>query len=559
MELLPARQEYAVDIGLRADDTQSPLISLSTPADPISPFSSRDMADQEPTASISILKPTSAYDDTLDADAQFFPTEDRPPIAALPMVNSDPMEDDYDDPDGSTFAGPAARSVPTSRSGFRMRARSRGELDRMSRDLERSRDEREDAEDSKSVGGRSRRSRRSSKSKGKSRSTRSSRRGSNATTEGEETDDAGSTTSKGTRSASKKAHRRSRPPSPTSSDDDEPRAGFFQGLSNAIRGRPSFSHVDSTSTTGSRPASTRSKLIRRRSDDDDAVSVRSESEVGDDDDPYGPYGSSDTTSTSSTQSSSSSQDDGPRRRRGGGGGFLGLTGGNDPFGESRIDFEGVSDDEGSPSRYDGSPVDRKGKHSLNAQQSLYIPDEDLQVRLVGLGVSRFKSVLWTTGCVLSGGSLWLLGRWVPKVWLRSVGKPGEFEGATYVVIEVSPISTCSWTATDDASQTHHHPPQITPIESLTLPHPISLASLFPPSLISPPAHRDDVVHPNDLPPDGEASVISLGLPAISVDTPAMALAKAKKVKGVMVDSIRYVDYRYYRLLLHPEGEFRMVR
>lgn len=427
------------------------------------------MADPEPTASISILKPTSAYDDTLDADAQFFPSEDRPPIASLPMAPSDPMEDDYDDPDGSTFAGPAARSVPTSRSGFRMRARSRGELDRMSRDLERSRDEREDAEDAKSVGGKSRKSRRSSKSK--SRSVRSSRRGSDATTAGEETDDAASVTSKGrsTRSASKRAHRRSRPPSPTSSDDEEPRAGFFQGLSNAIRGRPSFSHVDSTSTTGSRPASSRSKLVRRRSDDDDAVSVRSESEAGDDDDPYGPYGSSDTTSTSSTQSSSSSQDDGPRRRRGGGGGFLGLTGGNDPFGESRIDFEGVSDDEGSPSHYDGSPIDRKGKHSLNAQQSLYIPDEDLQVRLVGLGVSKFKSVLWTTGCVLSGGSLWLLGRWVPKVWLRSVGKPGEFEEATYVVIEVSTIpsslrsqlTTCiadTSPSTSDYAYRESHPP-----------------------------------------------------------------------------------------------------
>lgn len=35
--------------------------------------------------------------------------------------------------------------------------------------------------------------------------------------------------------------------------------------------------------------------------------------------------------------------------------------------------------------------------------------------------------------------------------------------------------------------------------------------------------------------------------------------KGRKGKGVMIESIRYVDYRYYRLLLHPEGEFRMVR
>lgn len=37
------------------------------------------------------------------------------------------------------------------------------------------------------------------------------------------------------------------------------------------------------------------------------------------------------------------------------------------------------------------------------------------------------------------------------------------------------------------------------------------------------------------------------------------VAKVRKFKGVTVDTVRYIDYRYYRLLLHPEGEFRMVR
>lgn len=33
----------------------------------------------------------------------------------------------------------------------------------------------------------------------------------------------------------------------------------------------------------------------------------------------------------------------------------------------------------------------------------------------------------------------------------------------------------------------------------------------------------------------------------------------KKAKGPLLDKVRYIDYRYYRFLLHPDGEFRMVR
>ena len=352
------------------------------------------------------------------------------------------------------FSGPAARSVPTSTSTFRMRARSRGELERMSRDLERERDEREEREeeeDAKSMGGRSRRSRKSGKGKGRSK-RRSSRRGSDATSVGGTTDAGesdgeslapssrgGTPRLKDPGTPSRRPHRPSRPSSPTSSDDERP--GFFQGISDAIRGRrPSVSQYEAPSTpasrvgsrSGSRAGSVRPKSSRRRSSEyeSDAVSVRSESEIGDDDDPYGPYGSSDSTSTATTLSSSS-QDDGPRRRRGGGG-FPGMPGTGDMFGESRISFDDGSDDESGM----GSPGGRKG--SVNAQQALYIPDEDLHLRLVGLRVSGIKSAVWTTGCVLSGGTLWLLGRWVPNIWLKSVGRPGEFDKASYVVIEARP-------------------------------------------------------------------------------------------------------------------------
>ena len=465
-------------------------------------------------------------------------------------------------------------SVPTSVSAFRMRARSRGALDRMNRDFSRSREAglTGDDDDARSLGGRSRRSSRRRKSSSKSRS----RRGSDATeadltTAGEEdTDDARSVRSRATRRSARVKRPKSRsasarPPSPDSSEDEaDAKPGFLQGLSDRLRGRPSLSRNDSsvTSVVGSiRRASRRRSGGGSDDEDEDAVTVRSESEIDASDDPYGPYGSSDSNSSAMTQSSTDEQ--GPRRRARGQGFIPGM--GGDFFGESRIDFEqSSSDDDASLSEYG---ADDKGPR--NAIQAVYIPDEDLPLRLIGLRVSKTKSLLWGTGCVASAGGLWLVGRWMPKLWLKSVGKPGEFEQASYIVIE-----------------THYHDPQILKLQTLDLPKPLPLSTLFPPSLRTPPAHREDVAHPayTAETDEDEAAVsnpadpmgILAGIPAATADTSAdnsrtVSLSGApvgngngngngkKKAKGPLVDKIQYVDYRYYRFLLHPEGDFRMVR
>lgn len=395
---------------------------------------------------------------------RFFPDEDPQPQQLPPPASSaDPAEDDYDDPDGTLFSGEGARSVPTSTSTFRMRARSRGELDRWSRDLSRSRSEAADRDrsDTKSIGASSSRSK---SGKGKKRRS-SSRRPSDATTTGGETDDGEGTDAQSLASSRRRSSRRQsesegtghgRPSSqhrrkssrtaPSESSDDElasdrPTSGFLRGLSDALRGRaPSLGRNDSSVSIASRPGSVsrRPKIRRRSSDrsqitiDDDAISARSESEEeeGQEDDPYGPYGSSDTTSTN-TSHSSSSQEDGPRPRRGGGSTF--LPGVGDFFGESRIDFEGISDDEDF-SDAEGSPGKRR---SPNAYQALYIPDEDLPLKLQGLKVRPVRAIIWAIGCFLSLGSLWLLGRWVPSIWLRFVGTEGEFAEASYIVVTVS--------------------------------------------------------------------------------------------------------------------------
>lgn len=63
-----------------------------------------------------------------------------------------------------------------------------------------------------------------------------------------------------------------------------------------------------------------------------------------------------------------------------------------------------------------------------------------------------------------------------------------------------------------------------------------------------------MVHPTATELSADASTVSLGLASNLISD-----AKPKKTKGIMLEEIRYVDYRYYRFLLHPDGDFRMVR
>lgn len=114
------------------------------------------------------------------------------------------------------------------------------------------------------------------------------------------------------------------------------------------------------------------------------------------------------------------------------------------------------------------------------------------------------------------------------------------------------------------SQTFHHDPQILPVQCLKLSKPLPLSTIFPPSITTPPAHRDDLPHPKNADPEEtveNTTIISSAPPSGTVTPNGVngTAAKAKKGKGPLVDTLKYVDYRYYRFLLHPEGEFRMVR
>lgn len=343
-------------------------------------------------------------------------------------------EDDYDDPDGALWSGPAARSVPTSVSGFRMRARSRGELDRLSREYERAAYDAEDAaagEDDDGDDARSRRSRKSSRRRRRRSSMRSSTSRSRVAADSE------SEAGESVRSRSNTRRRRRSDASDASAATE---VGFFEGLSNVFRGRGRRTSAGSPSR--SRPTS----LFSRRDSggrDSDAVSLTSErtEEYGDDDDPYGPYGS--TSESEGSSHSSSSSNDHPNRSGGGGGGggFPGLPGGaGDFFGESRIDFaeDGGDDDEMSSLSESSEEGDEPGGPMCH--QLVYIVDEDLPLRFVGLHLARWWLALWYLGCVATAGGLWLLGRWLPNLWRKATGEMEIFAESDYVVVEVRSFS-----------------------------------------------------------------------------------------------------------------------
>lgn len=73
-----------------------------------------------------------------------------------------------------------------------------------------------------------------------------------------------------------------------------------------------------------------------------------------------------------------------------------------------------------------------------SRQTIYVSDEDVNIRFVGYEVIRVRQVLWRVCCILSFGTLALLGHWFPRIWLRWVAQEKAFMHIEhgFVVVEV---------------------------------------------------------------------------------------------------------------------------
>ena len=109
---------------------------------------------------------------------------------------------------------------------------------------------------------------------------------------------------------------------------------------------------------------------------------------------------------------------------------LPLLSGDQIFGnETRIDIDFEPLDPPPP----GAP----------SRQTIYLADEDVTVRFVGYEVLRWHSWAWRLACVLSLGTLGLLGHWFPRLWLHYVAREKAFKELSdgFIVIEVRYIFT----------------------------------------------------------------------------------------------------------------------
>lgn len=73
-----------------------------------------------------------------------------------------------------------------------------------------------------------------------------------------------------------------------------------------------------------------------------------------------------------------------------------------------------------------------------SRQSIYVADEDADIRFVGYETVPMRQLLWRICCVATFGVLGLLGHWFPLLWLRWVAREKAFKDTKhgFVVVEV---------------------------------------------------------------------------------------------------------------------------
>lgn len=252
--------------------------------------------------------------------------------------------------------------------------------------------------------------------------------------------------------------------------------------------------------------------------------------------------------------------------------FLPSFGGSDPvFGEGAETDAGHDDEEEESDEDEPFFLDE-----ITAfRQTIYIADEDLQVLFQGWGEKTYKTILWSIGVVLSFGILSLLGKWIPEWWLDGRGKQREFGRASKIVVKTS-----------------HGTTYVVPIKKMVFANAVALSTVFPPTSSPPPTSRNEAMDSDD---EGEtastadkikAQAIANGhtgsKPSSGTTTPVQRTdsngtlphaltmsngtqtpadqASLKSGKEAKLKEYKYVDFRYYRFLLHPvSGNFHMSR
>ncbi|QRW21722.1 cation transport ATPase [Rhizoctonia solani] len=220
-----------------------------------------------------------------------------------------------------------------------------------------------------------------------------------------------------------------------------------------------------------------------------------------------------------------------------------ITGGDPFFGDTRIDISPPA------SLYD---VDATLPES---RQNVYVADEDAHLRLTGYTRVAWRNLVWYALSILSLGTLALVGRWVPTMWLRFVAREVGFPDADFVVVE-----------------TEHADFLMVDINTISYPYPLDTVfnngSANPTPGHSTPAEaaltklasRDPSIRSNisGTPANGHSnggSNLNGSNSTLKPPTEINGLGK-----GEAMGTLSFVDYRYNRFVLDPRSrKFAMLR
>lgn len=167
------------------------------------------------------------------------------------------------------------------------------------------------------------------------------------------------------------------------------------------------------------------------------------------------------------------------------------------------------------SRKDSTKSDtREYDQGGNFSQKLYIVTEDLTMVIAGFRTSTIGLAIYITLCVLTGGLAYLLFRWLPRWHVRLVATPAPLRSCTLVVVEVSSCLNRKWATSPAKDKIQNQWGEFTMHYVTSEPYGHPLSTVFGTT------EKEAVngYHDDDDP---------------------------------MLDRLRFLDYRYMRLLYHP--------
>lgn len=168
-------------------------------------------------------------------------------------------------------------------------------------------------------------------------------------------------------------------------------------------------------------------------------------------------------------------------------------------------------------RHDSTASDtREHDDGGNFSQKLYMVTEDLTMVIAGFKTSKIGFTIYLALCILTGGLAWLLFRWLPRWHMRLIGSAAPLRSCTFVVIEVSSWYNRKWaTSLAKTNQNQWGEFTVHNITSEVYGHPLSTV---------------------------------FGI------TEKEALGRYQDDDDPLLANLRYLDYRYMRLLYHPHED-----